>query len=81
MKVERVFKLRDQRGEAIETREGGFRIIIAETRGHVLSPQLGQTRRWATNKIGPKDRYDLLVNRLLRGHQEGQIGHVSSIIR
>jgi hypothetical protein len=33
------------------------------------------------NKIGPKDRYDPLVNRLLHGRQEGQIGHVSSIVR
>jgi hypothetical protein len=40
-----------------------------------------QTRRWAANKVGLKDRYDQLVNRLLRGRQEGQIGHVSSIIR
>jgi hypothetical protein len=38
MKVACVFRLRDQRGEAMETREGGFRIIFAETRGHVLSP-------------------------------------------
>jgi hypothetical protein len=38
MKVACVFRLRDQRGEATEMREGGFKIIIAETRGHVLSP-------------------------------------------
>jgi hypothetical protein len=81
MKVGHMFRLRDRRGEATETREGGFGIIIADTRGHVLSPYLGQTRRWAVNKIGPKDRYDQLVNRLLRGRLEGQIGHVSSIIR
>jgi hypothetical protein len=28
----------DRRGEATETRKSSFRIIIAETRGHVLSP-------------------------------------------
>jgi hypothetical protein len=33
-----VFRLGDRRGEATETREGGFGIIITETRGHVLSP-------------------------------------------
>jgi hypothetical protein len=38
MKVVCVFRPGDRRGEATETREGGFRIIIAETRGHVLSP-------------------------------------------
>jgi hypothetical protein len=32
MKVARVFRLGDQRGEAMKTREGGFGIIIAETR-------------------------------------------------
>jgi hypothetical protein len=31
--------------------------------------------------MGPKDEYDKLVNLLLRGRLEGQIGHVSSIIR
>jgi hypothetical protein len=33
MKVACVFRLRDRRGEATEIRKGGFRIIIAETRG------------------------------------------------
>jgi hypothetical protein len=33
-----MFRLGDRKDEATETREGGFRIIIAETRGHVLSP-------------------------------------------
>jgi hypothetical protein len=33
------------------------------------------------NKMGLKDRYDQHVNRLRRGRQEGQIGHVSSIMR
>jgi hypothetical protein len=30
--------------------------------------------------MGLKDRYNQHVNRLLRERQEGQIGHVSSII-
>jgi hypothetical protein len=38
MKVTCVFRLGDQRGEATETREGGFGIIIAKIRGHVLPP-------------------------------------------
>jgi hypothetical protein len=38
MKVARVFKLKNRRGEATEIEEGGFKIIIAETRGHVLLP-------------------------------------------
>jgi hypothetical protein len=38
MKVARVFRLGNQRGEATEIKEGDFGIIIAETRGHVLSP-------------------------------------------
>jgi hypothetical protein len=33
MKVAHVFRLGDERGEAMKAREGGFRIIIAETRG------------------------------------------------
>jgi hypothetical protein len=33
------------------------------------------------NKMSLKDRYNQLVNRLLPGRQEGQISHVSSIIR
>jgi hypothetical protein len=33
-----MFRPGDRRGEATETREGGFGIIIAETRGPVLSP-------------------------------------------
>jgi hypothetical protein len=38
IKVACVFRLGGRRGEATETRKGGFRIIIAETKGHVLSP-------------------------------------------
>jgi hypothetical protein len=33
MKVASVFRLRDRRGEATETREGGFKIIIDKTKG------------------------------------------------
>jgi hypothetical protein len=33
MKVACMFRLGDRRGEATETREGDFGIIIAETRG------------------------------------------------
>jgi hypothetical protein len=33
MKVACVYRPGDRTGEATETREGGFRIIIAETRG------------------------------------------------
>jgi hypothetical protein len=33
MKVARMFRPGDQRGVAMETREGGFGIIIAETSG------------------------------------------------
>jgi hypothetical protein len=71
-----MFRLGNRRGEATETREGGFRIIIAETRGACVI-----AITWPNQKVGPKDRYDQLVNRILHRHQEGQIGHVSSIIR
>jgi hypothetical protein len=47
MKVARVFRLRDQRVEATETREGGFRIIIAETRGACVI-----SITWPNPKVG-----------------------------
>jgi hypothetical protein len=52
MKVACVFRLRDRRGEAMETRKSGFRIIIAETRSmwyrHDLAgPEGGPRARWA----------------------------------
>jgi hypothetical protein len=53
MKVACVFRPRDRRGEATETREGGFRIIIAETRGACVIAII-----WLNQKMGPKDEYD-----------------------
>jgi hypothetical protein len=47
MKVARVFRLRDRRGEATETREGGFRIIIAKTRGACVI-----AITWPNQKVG-----------------------------
>jgi hypothetical protein len=52
MKVARVFRLGDRRGEATETRKGGFGIIIAETRGACVI-----TKTWPNQKVGhEKDR-------------------------
>jgi hypothetical protein len=56
MKVACVFRLEDRRGEAMETRKSGFLIIIAETRGHMLSPEFGWTKRWGVSKMGSKDK-------------------------
>jgi hypothetical protein len=53
MKVACVFRPRDRRGEATETREGGFGIIIAETRGACVIAII-----WLNQKMGPKDEYD-----------------------
>jgi hypothetical protein len=47
MKVARVFRLGDQRGEATEAREGGFRIIIVETRGACVI-----AITWPNQKVG-----------------------------
>jgi hypothetical protein len=52
MKVVCVFRLGDRRGEAVETREGGFRSIIAETMGmcyrhNLAEPEGGPRIRWA----------------------------------
>jgi hypothetical protein len=47
MKVACVFRLRDQRGEATETRKSGFRIIIAETRGACVIAII-----WLDQKVG-----------------------------
>jgi hypothetical protein len=49
MKVAFVFRPGDRRGEATETREGGFRIIIAETRGACVI-----TIIWLNQKVGRK---------------------------
>jgi hypothetical protein len=58
-----------------------FRNYYCRNQGACVIAKTWPTRRWAANKICPKDRYDQLVNRLLRGHQEGRIGHVSTIIK
>jgi hypothetical protein len=47
MKVACVFGLGDRRGDAAEPREGGFRIIIAETRGACVI-----TIIWLNQKAG-----------------------------
>jgi hypothetical protein len=49
MKVARLFRLGDRRGKATETREGGFRIIIAETRGACVI-----AITWPNQKVGRK---------------------------
>jgi hypothetical protein len=52
MKVACVFRLGDRRGEATEIREGGFRIIVAKTRGgmcyhhNLVEPEGGLRTRW-----------------------------------
>jgi hypothetical protein len=48
-----VFRLRDRRGEATETGEGGFRIIIAETRGAcVIAIILDASRKFHRKFLG-----------------------------
>jgi hypothetical protein len=47
MKVALVFRLGDQRGEATKTEEGGFRIIIAKTRGACVI-----VITWPNQKVG-----------------------------
>jgi hypothetical protein len=47
MKVACVFRLRDRRGEATETREGGFGIIIAKTMGACVI-----AITWPNQKVG-----------------------------
>jgi hypothetical protein len=42
-------RLRDRRGEAMETREGGFKIIIAKTRGACVI-----AIAWPNQKVGRK---------------------------
>jgi hypothetical protein len=39
----------------MKKKQSGFGIIIAKTRGHVLSPHFGQMRRWAVIKMGLED--------------------------
>jgi hypothetical protein len=52
MKVVCVFRLRDRRDKATETRKSGFGIIIAETRDmcyhhNLAGPEGGPLARWA----------------------------------
>jgi hypothetical protein len=47
MMVACVFRLRDRRGEVTETREGGFRIIIAKIKGACVI-----TIIWLNQKVG-----------------------------
>jgi hypothetical protein len=47
MKVVCVFRLGERRGEVTETRKGGFRIIIAETKGACVI-----TIIWLDQKVG-----------------------------
>ena len=47
--------IQKKRGEG--KKQSGFGIIIAKTRGHVLSPYFGQRRRWAVIKMGLEDTY------------------------
>jgi hypothetical protein len=42
-----VFRPKDRRGEATENREGGFRIIIAETKGACVIAII-----WLNQKVG-----------------------------
>jgi hypothetical protein len=47
MKVAHMFKLGSQRGEATEINKGGFKIIIAETRGASVI-----AITWPNQKVG-----------------------------
>jgi hypothetical protein len=49
MKMVCVFRPGDRRGEATETREGGFRIFIVETRGACVIAII-----WLNQKVGRK---------------------------
>jgi hypothetical protein len=54
MKVACVFRLGDRRGEATETREGGFRIIIAETKGACVITIIWLNQKVGSEQDGPK---------------------------
>jgi hypothetical protein len=54
MKVVCVFRHGDRRGEAIETREGGFKIIIAETRGACVITIIWLNQKVGREQDGPK---------------------------
>jgi hypothetical protein len=49
-----VFRPRDRSGEATETREGGFRIIIAETRGVCVITIIWMNQKVGREQDGPK---------------------------
>jgi hypothetical protein len=49
-----VFRPEDQRGEATKTREGGFRIIIAETRGACVIAIIWLNQMVGREQDGPK---------------------------
>jgi hypothetical protein len=54
MKVARVFRLGDQRGEATEIREVGFRIIIAKTKGACVIAITLPNQKLGHEQDGPK---------------------------
>jgi hypothetical protein len=54
MKVACVFRLQDRRGEVTEMREGGFRIIIAETRGACVIAINYLNQKVGCEQEGPK---------------------------
>jgi hypothetical protein len=53
--------------------KNGFGIIIAKTKGHVLSPEFGWAKRWAASKMGSKDNCSGLANRPLRGRFKARL--------
>jgi hypothetical protein len=54
MKVAHMFRLRNQRGEATEIKEGGFGIIIAETRGACVIAITWPNQKVSREQDGPK---------------------------
>jgi hypothetical protein len=54
MKVAHVFRLGDRRGEATETRKGGFGIIIAEIRGACVIAITWSNQKVGREQDGPK---------------------------
>jgi hypothetical protein len=54
MKVACMFRPGDRRGEATEIREGGFRIIIAETRVAYVIAIIWLNKKVSREQDGPK---------------------------
>jgi hypothetical protein len=54
MKVAHVFRLGDRRGKATEIREGGFGIIITETRGACVIAITWPDQKVGHEQDGPK---------------------------